>query len=471
MRTTLVPAETDALAIVRLVQSPPNSSVTVGELLFAVRNALEREIPLQWVTGEISGFKRASSGHCYFDLKDANAQIACALYRNRAALVGFELRDGAQVELRVRPTIYEPRGSLQFSVEQARLAGIGQLYEAFMRLKAKLEFEGLFDPSKKRALPPIPQRIGLITSKQAAALADMLRVLRDRWPRATVIVYPASVQGVNAPGELLRALSAANARRECDVLVIGRGGGSLEDLWAFNDESLVRAVAKSAIPIVSAVGHETDFTLCDFAADVRAPTPTAAAALIVPERRALFSQIDQIAVRSRRAFERIRETLDQRLDRAHDRLRSSDRALAAWRTRVIAAGHRLERAISAVPQARRARMDGIHLRFKLALRGREGLSESRLRLDSAATRAASAIAQRIQRQQLRFDRLEQALMHLNPQNVLDRGYAVLFDLRGREITDASQLTQGALFSAQVKHGIVDAQVIATRVDADQKPAA
>ncbi len=462
-----MPGETAALAIVRLVQPQLNSSVTVSELLFAVRSALEREIPLQWVTGEISGFKRASSGHCYFDLKDANAQISCALYRNRAALVGFELKDGAQVELRVRPTIYEPRGSLQFSVEQARLSGIGQLYEAFMRLKAKLESEGLFDPTKKRTLPPIPQRIGLITSKQAAALADMLRVLRDRWPRATVIVYPASVQGVNAPAELVRALSAANTRRECDVLVIGRGGGSLEDLWAFNDEALVRAVAKSGIPIVSAVGHETDFTLCDFAADVRAPTPTAAAALIVPERRTWLNQIARLSAQARRAFERTRDTLEQRLDRAHERLRSSDRALAAWRTRLLAAEHRLERVIRTLPQARRSRMDGINLRFTMALRARHGLSEPRSRFDSALTRTTSAMAVKIQREQTRFARLNQAMTHLNPQNVLDRGYAVLFDRRGREITDATHLVSGELFSAQVKRGVVDAQVVATRIDSNE----
>ncbi|MGL4231645.1 MAG: exodeoxyribonuclease VII large subunit, partial [Casimicrobium sp.] len=256
---------------------------SVTQLVQQARTALERAIPLQWVSGEISGFKRAASGHCYFDLKDSQSQIACVLYRNRAALVGFELKDGAQVELRVHPSIYEPRGSLQFTVEQARLAGVGRLYEAFLRLKAKLEAEGLFDDELKRPLPLVPSSIGLITSTKAAALADMLRVLRDRWPRARVIVYPASVQGANAPSELLSALNTANARAECDVLIIGRGGGSIEDLWAFNDEALVRAVAASELPIVSAVGHETDFTLCDFAADLRAATPTAAATMATPE--------------------------------------------------------------------------------------------------------------------------------------------------------------------------------------------
>ena len=211
--------------------------ISVSSLLQRARNALERALPLCWVSGEISGFKRAPSGHCYFDLKDEAAQVSCILYRNRAALVGFELRDGAQVELRVRPAIYEPRGSLQFAVEQARLAGVGRLYEAFLRLKAKLAAEGLFADDLKRELPVFPNRIGIITSTQAAALADMLRVLRDRWPLAGVIVYPATVQAANAPHELVAALHVANARAECDVLIIGRGGGSVEDLWAFNDEA------------------------------------------------------------------------------------------------------------------------------------------------------------------------------------------------------------------------------------------
>ena len=219
-------------------------------LINRAKLALERALPLCWVNGEISGFKRATSGHCYFDLKDDAAQIACVVYRNRAALIGFELKDGTQVELRVRPAIYEPRGSLQFAVEQARLAGVGRGYEAFLRLKAKLEAEGLFSEDLKRELPAIPKRIGLITSTQAAALADLLRVLRDRWPLALVIIYPATVQGANAPTELRAALNAANARAECDVLIIGRGGGSIEDLWAFNDEALTRAVAASAVAAV-----------------------------------------------------------------------------------------------------------------------------------------------------------------------------------------------------------------------------
>jgi exodeoxyribonuclease VII large subunit len=437
---------------------------TVSALVQQTRAALERAIPLQWVSGEISGFKRAASGHCYFDLKDANAQVACVLYRNRAALVGFELRDGAQVELRLRPSIYEPRGSLQFTVEQARLAGVGRLYEAFLRLKAKLDAEGLFDPATKRELPTLPKTIGLITSPKAAALADMLRVLRDRWPRATVILYPASVQGANAPGELRAALNAANRRAECDVLILGRGGGSIEDLWAFNDEDLVRAVAASTIPIVSAVGHETDFTLCDFAADVRAPTPTAAAAMVAPERRALIAQIERLQEHMQRAVHRRIDTLTQRLDRAHERLRTSDRALAPWRERVLRAQSRLERALHVMPIARRGALTHLQERYTRTLVQRSAYAHTRERLRDLATRSQRAIDAQLTSEQNRLARLSQAIEHLNPHNVLERGYAMVLDANGQPITDARRVKTGETIAAQLKHGIIEANVTGTTTD-------
>jgi exodeoxyribonuclease VII large subunit len=435
---------------------------SVSALVQQARSALERAIPLQWVSGEISGFKRAASGHCYFDLKDANAQVACVLYRNRAALVGFELKDGAQVELRVRPSIYEPRGSLQFAVEQARLAGVGRLYEAFLRLKAKLESEGLFADDLKRELPALPQRIGLITSTKAAALADMLRVLRDRWPRAQVILYPASVQGANAPSELLAALKAANARAECEVLIIGRGGGSMEDLWAFNDEALVRAIAASDIPIVSAVGHETDFTLCDFAADVRAPTPTAAAAMVVPERRAALATVARFSDQMTRAFHRRIDTLNQRLDRAHERLRTSDRSLAPWRERVLRLQSRLERALHVMPIARRGELASLRERYAQALARRSAFANATRGQSELAMRLVDAMSERLTTQRTQLDRFNQAITLLNPQHVLDRGYAVVFDINGKPLSDASRVKIGEMISARVARGEIAAQV--TNVD-------
>jgi exodeoxyribonuclease VII large subunit len=438
------------------VSQPP---ISVSELIGRAKIALERALPLMWVTGEISGFKRATSGHCYFDLKDAQAQVACVLYRNRAALVGFELRDGAQVELRIRPAIYEPRGSLQFAVEQARLAGVGRLYEAFLRLKAMLEAEGLFDESLKRALPALPQRIGLITSTQAAALADMLRVLRDRWPRAQVIVYPASVQGTNAPRELLAALNAANVRAECDVLIMGRGGGSIEDLWAFNEEALVRAVAASSIPIVSAVGHETDFTLCDFAADARAPTPTAAATMVVPERAAAIASLTDAGERMSDALARRIERLGERLDRASERLRGSGNVLAPWRERLLRLHARMDRVTRALVPVRRDRLHRVSQRLSIALTRQ---SPEALRVTTLMQRHSDAMNDRVSAQRMRLDRAAQALSLLNPQQVLDRGYALVFDDKGNAVSHVKQVRSGARINVRLHSGEIDATVISAK---------
>lgn len=420
---------------------PANNSepISVSGLLQRAKLALDRALPLCWVSGEISGFKRAASGHCYFDLKDDAAQIACVLYRNRAALVGFELKDGAQVELRVRPSIYEPRGSLQFAVEQARLAGVGRLYEAFLRLKAKLEAEGLFADELKRALPAFPQCIGLITSTKAAALADMLRVLGDRWPRARVIVYPASVQGVNAPRELLAALNAANTRAECDVLIIGRGGGSIEDLWAFNDEALVRAVAASALPIVSAVGHETDFTLCDFAADSRAPTPTAAATMVTPEQHDLRAALGDRAQRLVNALDDRCNRLAERLDHIALQLRGSLGQLAPWREALLRAEARLQRCLAKQLPTQRARLEAL----ARALAARQlSPPANRLRLSGCQRALTPAMRSRLLSAQHRLERAATALAHLNPENVLDRGYVLVYDRSGALVTDHSPISIG-----------------------------
>lgn len=431
------------------------TALSVSELLARAKAALERALPLCWVSGEISGFKRAASGHCYFDLKDDAAQIACVLYRNRAALVGFELKDGAQVELRVRPAIYEPRGSLQFAVEQARLAGVGRLFEAFLLLKAKLQAEGLFDDDLKRTLPTFPRHIGLITSLKAAALADMLRVLRDRWPLATVIIYPSSVQGANAPSELLAALDRANTRKECDVLVITRGGGSVEDLWAFNDEALTRAVAASTLPIVSAVGHETDFSLCDFAADARAPTPTAAAVLISPELDSMLSLCANYAERMTESTRRRLNRYGERLDRASERLRSSSAVIAPWRERLLRLDARLQRAMAAMVPARHARLSRVHQRLALAVRTPHSSAALIARLD---IQLKAAMERRLQAHQRSVSHASQALALLNPQHVLDRGYAVVFDAAGRTVTDADALVIDADIRVKLRAGEVTAKV-------------
>ncbi|HEY4801925.1 MAG TPA: exodeoxyribonuclease VII large subunit, partial [Paraburkholderia sp.] len=258
--------------------------VPVSALNRAIASMLERTFPLAWISGEVSNFTRAASGHWYFSIKDAQAQIRCVMFRGRAQYAEFTPREGDRIEVRALVTMYEPRGELQLNVEAVRRTGQGRLYEAFLRLKAQLEAEGLFDPERKRALPSHPRAIGVITSMQAAALRDVLTTLCRRAPHVPVIVYPAPVQGAGSAEKLTAMLETANARNEVDVLVLCRGGGSIEDLWSFNDETLARAIAASAIPVVSGVGHETDFTIADFAADVRAPTPTGAAELVSPQR-------------------------------------------------------------------------------------------------------------------------------------------------------------------------------------------
>ncbi len=442
------------------VANPASSDpISVSVLLQRAKSALERALPLCWVAGEISGFKRAASGHCYFDLKDDSAQIACVLYRNRAALVGFDLKDGAQVELRLRPAIYEPRGSLQFAVEQARLAGVGRLYEAFLRLKAKLEAEGLFSNDLKRAMPAFPKRIGLITSPQAAALADMLRVLRDRWPLAEVIIYPSTVQGANAPRELLFALNSANTRAECSVLIIGRGGGSIEDLWAFNDEALARAVAASAIPIVSAVGHETDFSLCDFTADMRAPTPTAAAALVAPARDNLLQRVAGLDVAMVTGMQRLRNRLAERLDRTSERLLGSRALLAPWREALLRTQSRLQHALLSMQPAQRRRVNSLQQRLMLSLQ-RSRLQQARVA--QLQPRVATAMAEHINDQRARVQSAAQALQLLNPQHVLDRGYAAVFDESGQPVTVAANVTKGSALNIRVHRGEISAVVTEIR---------
>ncbi len=463
----MIPTFNDANVDPFAPPSDANRPISVGTLLQRARNALDRALPLCWVAGEISGFKRASSGHCYFDLKDADAQIACVLYRTRSALVGFDLKDGAQVELRVRPAIYEPRGSLQFTVEQARLAGVGRLYEAFLRLKAKLESEGLFAPERKRELPRYPLSIGLITSPQAAALADMLRILRERWPVARVVLYPASVQGVNAPRELLAALERANERAECDVLIIGRGGGSMEDLWAFNDEALVRAVAASTLPIISAVGHETDFTLCDFAADHRAPTPTAAAALAAPDLRTVLAGLDAQARRLHGAMTTRWEQLSERLDRNLLQLRASASGLRPWREAVVHLQGRWARALDTVRAQRRERLTAFGHALRAIRLPAPALTQTALLLGQ---RQQTAMRDRLREAEHRLARAGVALSHLNPEQVLERGYALVYDERGAILGDQTLLASGAALVIRTRRRRIDATVAAvTPVEPNADP--
>ncbi|MEO8485165.1 MAG: exodeoxyribonuclease VII large subunit [Betaproteobacteria bacterium] len=429
--------------------------MTVGRFVASARLAIERAIGPSWVSGEVSGFVRAASGHCYFTLKDAEAQVRCVLWRQKALLLDLRIADGMAVEVRAAPTIYEARGDFQLNVDVVRLAGQGALYEKFARLKAKLETLGWFDAGRKRALPAFPRAIGLVTSTQAAALADMLTTLRRRWPPVRVVIYATPVQGAGAAESIAEAIRVANARAEVDVLIVGRGGGSIEDLWAFNEEVVARALFESALPVVSAVGHETDFTIADFVADVRAPTPTGAAALVVPDRLAVRSRAHALAGRLARAAGHAVTRGGQRLDLAARGLVHPRARLDAQRGRVGELALRLAASIrrtheragqaSASLAARYARELGRPLQpsQRLALAADGWRRAGRARHDDAALRVAT---------------LAQSLAHLNPSAVLERGYAIVTSADGRIVQQASTLKTGDRVSLTLARGGADAIV-------------
>lgn len=301
-------------------------------------------MPAVQVAGEISNFTCAASGHWYFTLKDDRASVRVVMFRGRASAVGFTPKAGDRVEIRARVTLYEPRGDYQLQAEGMRRAGLGDLYEAFLLLKGRLEAEGLLDAARKREMPVWPRAIGIVTSLQAAALQDVLTTLRRRVPHIPVYIYPAPVQGADAAARLVQALGQAQRHAEADVLLLVRGGGSIEDLWSFNDEGLARAIAACDIPVVSGVGHETDFTIADFVADLRAPTPTAAAELCCEPRQYWLDRVGSAAVRIAQAQRRQHERAAQRLDRAVSSLLSPAQQLALQRQRLLMACHRLQRA-------------------------------------------------------------------------------------------------------------------------------
>jgi exodeoxyribonuclease VII large subunit len=421
----------------------PRAPWGVAALLLAVGDALAARFGALSVRGEIAGFARAASGHCYFTLKDtdgAAASLRCAMFRRAAVLMDFAPADGQQVELRGRLAVYDARGELQFIAEAMRPLGAGNLYEQFLRLKAKLEAEGLFDAARKRPLPGFARRIGVITSLGAAALHDVLTTLARRAPQVRVVVYPSPVQGAEAPAALVRALALAAARNEVDLLILARGGGSLEDLWAFNDERVVRAVAASALPLVCGVGHETDFTLADLAADLRAPTPTAAAELAAPAQAVLRARLDTLAQRAMRQMSRRLEAQAQRLDARALQLARPAQGLALHQQRLDRLQSRLRAAV-------------------LALLGARQRTATQW-----ATRLAQAQQQRRAQAQSRLAVLQARLDSLAPQRVLQRGYAWVADEAGRPIVSAHELQTGQSVRAVWHDGRASATVSSVERD-------
>ncbi|HEX7031310.1 MAG TPA: exodeoxyribonuclease VII large subunit [Gammaproteobacteria bacterium] len=440
---------------------PDRIVFTPSQLNSEIRHALERGFPALWVEGEISNLARPASGHLYFSLKDAGAQVRCAMFRNRNMLLRFTPQNGAQVLVRARITVYEPRGEYQLLVEHMEEAGAGALRRAFEELKTKLSAEGLFDAARKRALPPRPRCIGIVTSPSGAAIRDILSTLRRRYPLARAIVYPSQVQGADAPAQLVRALQAAARRAECDVLILARGGGSLEDLMAFNDEALARAIAASPIPVVSGVGHEVDFSIADFVADLRAPTPTGAAELVAPDATEWQRQLRRGSLRLEQAARRVllragerHAWLQHRLDQVHPerQLRQQAQRLDELEMRLARGfGDRLRECEHAV-----AALAG-RLRERSPLGAVERLRERHQALERRLERAGrDALVARRQR----LSEISRALNAVSPLATLGRGYAIVRDANdGGVVTRIASIHENQTIDAQLVDGRFIARVI------------
>jgi exodeoxyribonuclease VII large subunit len=432
---------------------------SVRDLVAAVRTHVEREYGDIWVEGEISNFRAHDSGHLYFTLKDQNSQIRTVMFRSQARLLRFRPENGMQVVLRGRVTIYEDRGELQISAEYLEPKGAGALLIAFEQLKAKLEAEGLFDPARKKPIPSLPQRIGIVTSPQAAALRDILNIVRRRHHSASVLIFPAQVQGEAASVEVSAGIRYFNKARNVDVIIVARGGGSAEDLAAFNHEGLARVVAASLIPVISAVGHETDFTIIDFVADLRAPTPSAAAELVIRSRQEVEDQAEGLRQRLARAmryrilmgrqaltelaqhgaFGRMTDAINRRQQKLDDLKNRMDRA----ERQILEKQHRrLELAAAAVR----------HYDVRRMLAGIR--KELEARVAGLTSAARTALLQRTGR----LNQLEGQLEALSPLAILDRGYALVFDSSGILLKDAARVKAGDEISARLAKGSLTATV-------------
>lgn len=449
------------------IQPPPpigtSQVLSVSALNRLVKNCLESAFPLTWIGGEISNLTYAASGHVYFTLKDEGAQVRCVMWRSRAQLLGWRLENGAKVEIRALVSFYEPRGEFQLNVETVRRAGQGDLFERFLQLKAKLEAEGLFDPAAKRPPPAFPRRIGIVTSPQAAALRDVLTTLRRRAPHVVVTLYPTTVQGEGAGERIAAALDLA-AHDGNDTLILCRGGGSIEDLWAFNEEAVARAIRNSPVPVVSGVGHETDFTIADFAADLRAPTPTAAAELASPDRAALLARLDELErLLLRRAQQNVANQ-GQRLDWLALRLIHPAERLARQREHMERLKTQLRRGLERQADNRHYRLDLAAQRLAASRPSPQRQTEY---LGALALRLQHAAGRTVDERRGKLGALGAGLNQLNPHSVLARGYAIAIGPDGQAVRDAAQLAPGDRLSLTFSRG--NAETSVTQVAVPEGP--
>ncbi len=439
----------------REIQPPSSPVLTVSALNSLARSAVETALPLVWVGGEISNLTRAASGHWYFSLKDDRAQVRCAMFRGRNQFVDWQPANGDQVEVRAVPTVYEARGEFQLQVEFMRRAGLGALFEAFERLKQKLAAEGLFEAARKRPLPAFPQCLGLVTSPEAAALRDVLTTLRRRAPWLPVVLYPTPVQGEGAGRKIAAAIRTAGERGECDVLIVCRGGGSIEDLWAFNDEAVARAIAACPVPVIAGVGHETDFTIADFVADLRAPTPTAAAEQVSASREEWMQRLTALHHRMARPLHRQLANRAQAVDMAARRLVHPAQRLQAQSDKLMHLGKRLGLTHTQSFSRNCWQFDALARRLASTRPQPQDMHADINQLQQALCRAQH---QQLQTRRAAVERMDAHLAHLNPEAVLARGYSMVRNAQGEVILSAAQVKLDENLDLRFHHGSAKALV-------------
>lgn len=430
---------------------------SISRLNREVRASIEGNFGAQWVEGELSNVSRPSSGHLYFSLKDPSAQVRCAMFKPRSQQLRFRPGDGMQVLAYARVTLYEPRGDFQLVVEHLEPAGEGLLRMKFEQLKQQLAAEGLFETARKRPLPPWPRAVGIVTSPSGAAVRDILNVLARRNPAIPVVVYPCAVQGAAAAGEIVAAIAAANRRAECDVLIVARGGGSLEDLWSFNEEAVVRAVAASTLPVISGVGHEIDFTLTDFAADLRAPTPSAAAELAVPDREAVLQQLTGLASRLNGGLRHRLRYAQQRVDTLSARLVHPGRRIEQHHQRLDELLGRLEPALRRTLALKQARLAAAEATLAGVTPSRR-IALAASRLQSASQRLSGAMPLLLTRLKVRVTAAEQTLRAVSPLATLARGYAIVSRANGQIVRSANDVAPDETVHARLSQGVLSLRV-------------
>jgi exodeoxyribonuclease VII large subunit len=438
---------------------PTKKIFSVSELSQGIKNLLEREYPDVWVTGEVSNFRAAASGHLYFTLKDAAAQLRAVCFRNQARYLKFKPQDGISVIARGHLSVYEARGEYQLYVEYLEPAGLGALQLAFEQLKQKLAAEGLFDIARKKPLPLLPRAIGVVTSPTGAVIRDILRILRRRFRNMDVLIYPVKVQGEGAAGEIVGGVEHFNREQNVDVVIVARGGGSLEDLWAFNEEVVARAIAASGIPVISAVGHETDFTIADFVADLRAPTPSAAAELVVRRKQDYLTELED---RARRMTQIVRLHLSEARQRLTElRMHHAFQTLA---TRLAERAQRVDDAVASLERSMRSRLNGARQEWLRASAGvvrydfRRLLGLKRAALDDRLGRFDAALRRFLTERLNRLAHVEAILKERSPMTILQRGYSITRDAAGKIVRDAEAVVLGSDISVRLARGELAATI-------------